>query len=95
MGNIDEKYISNFQGNSNEFIANFISALLSETRNLTKKDKKLNIVNKLEIGPYEILCIQFFQRKGYSFVLDLFYGILKVSKIWCKWGRFNSMKFNV
>ena len=94
MGNIDENYISNFQGDSNEFIADFICALLSETRNLTKEVKKLNIINVYEKRPYDILYKRFFQRKGNSFILDLFYGILKFSEICKKCNSINSIKFN-
>ena len=95
MGNVDEKYKSNYQEDSNEFIANFISALLSETGNRDKKVKKLNIVNESEKRPYENLYKKFYQRKGDSFVLDLFYGILKVTKKCQKCDNINSIKFNV
>jgi ubiquitin C-terminal hydrolase len=94
MGNVDEKYKSNYQEDSNEFIANFISALLSETGNRDKIVKKLNIVNESEKRPYENLYKKFFQRKGDSFVLDLFYGILKVTKKCNKCDNINSIKFN-
>ena len=39
MGNIDEKYNSNSQEYSNEFITNFITALLKESGNKKKKIK--------------------------------------------------------
>ena len=94
MGNVDEKYKSNYQEDSNEFIANFISALLSETGNRDKIVKKLKIVNESEKRPYENLYKKFFQRKGDSFVLDLFYGILKVTKKCNKCDNINSIKFN-
>jgi len=93
MGNIDENYNSNFQGDSDEFIADFICVLLSETRNLTNEVKKLNIINVYEKKPYEILYKRFFQRKGNSFILDLFYGILKFSEICKECNRINSIKF--
>jgi len=48
MGNVDERYNSYGQEDSNEFIANFINAILSETANKEIKVKKLNIVNELE-----------------------------------------------
>jgi ubiquitin C-terminal hydrolase len=95
MGNVDEKYKFNNQEDSNEFIANFISALLSETGNKDKIVKKLNIVNESDKRPYDNLYKKFFQRKGYSFVLDLFYGIIKVTKKCNKCDNINSIKFNV
>jgi len=94
MGNVDEKYKSNYQEDSNEFIANFISALLSETGNKDKIVKKLNIVNESEKRPYENLYKKFFQRKGDSFLFNLFYGILKVTKKCNKCNNINSIKFN-
>ena len=95
MGNVDEKYNSYGQEDSNEFITNFINALLSETGNKEKKIKKLNIKNDLEKKPYENLCKKFYQRKGYSFILNLFYGITKQTKFCEKCGKINLIKFNV
>ena len=95
MGNVDEKYNSYGQEDSNEFITNFINALLSETGNKEKKIKKLNIKNDLEKRPYENLCKKFYQRKGYSFILNLFYGITKQTKFCKKCGKINLIKFNV
>ena len=93
MGNVDDKYKSNSQEDSNEFITNFINALLSETGNKEKKVQKLNIIKESDKRPYENLYKKFFQRKGYSFIFNLFYGILKVTKI-CKNCNVNSIKFN-
>ena len=95
MGNVDERYNSYGQEDSNEFIANFINAILSETANKEVKVKKLNIVNELEKRPYENLYKKFYQRKGNSFILNLFYGITKHTKFCKKCGNINSIKFNV
>ena len=95
MGNVDEKYNSSGQEDSNEFITNFINAILSETANREIKVKKLNIINELEKRPYENLYKKFYQRKGNSFILDLFYGITKVTKFCKKCGAINNIKFNV
>ena len=95
MGNVDERYNSNGQEDSNEFITNFINALLSETGNKELKVKKLKIVNELEKRPYENLYKKFYQRKGDSFILDLFYGISKLTKFCKKCENINSIKFNV
>ena len=95
MGNVDEKYYSNSQEDSNEFISNFINALLAETGNKKKKYQKLNIVEESEKAPYDKLYKKFFLRKGDSFILNLFYGIFKI-KYFCKnCGNMNSIKFNV
>ena len=95
MGKVDDRYNYNRQEDSNEFITNFITALLSETGNKEKKVKKLNIYNELEKRPYDNLYKKFYQRKGDSFILDLFYGIFKVTKICKKCNKINSIKFNV
>ena len=95
MGNVDERYNSYGQEDSNEFIANFINAILSETANKEIKVKKLNIINELEKRPYENLYKKFYQRKGNSFILNLFYGITKLTKYCKKCGTINSIKFNV
>ena len=95
MGNVDEKYNSHGQEDSNEFITNFINALLSETGNKEKKIKKLNIINDLDKRPYENLCKKFYQRKGDSFILNLFYGITKQTKFCKVCENINLIKFNV
>lgn len=93
MGNVDDKYKLNSQEDSNEFITNFINALLSETGNKEKKVEKLNIIKESDKRPYENLYKKFFLRKGYSFIFNLFYGILKVTKT-CKNCQVNSIKLN-
>ena len=95
MGNVDEKYYSSGQEDSNGFISNFINALLSETGNKEKKVKKLNIINESEKRPYENLYKKFFQRKGDSFIYNLFYGITKLTKFCKHCGKNISIKFNV
>ena len=95
MGNVDERYNSYGQEDSNEFITNFINAILSETANREIKVKKLNIVNELEKRPYENLYKKFYQRKGNSFILNLFYGITKLTKFCKRCETINLIKFNV
>ena len=94
MGNIDDKYNSNSQEDSNEFISNFISALLAETGNKEKKYKKLNIIDEYEKGAYEKFYKKFYLRKGDSFILNLFYGIIKVKTFCKKCGSINLIKFS-
>ena len=95
MGAIDNKYYSGAQEDSNEFITNFITGLLEETGNKEKKVKKLDIINEKEKVPYNNLYKKFYQRKGDSFIINLFYGISKVTKLCDKCGNCNSIKFNV
>ena len=95
MGNVDNKYFSGGQEDSNEFISNFLNALLLETGNKEAPLKKLNIINESDQKPYENLFKKFYKRKGDSFVIDLFYGILKTTKICKNCGKTNSIKFSV
>ena len=94
MGNVDNKYFLNGQEDSNEFIVNFLNALLLETGNKEIPFKKLNIINELDKKPYENLCKKFFKKKGSSFIIDLFYGISKTIKNCKSCGKNNSIKFN-
>lgn len=94
MGNVDSKYFSGGQEDSNEFISNFLIALLSETGNKEAPLKKLNIINESDQKPYENLFKKFFKRRGDSFVINLFYGILKTTKFCKNCGKTNSIKFS-
>lgn len=93
MGILDERYLENHQEDSNEFISNFIDGLLWETGNTDKVYKKLEIKNEEDKKPYESLYSKFYLRRGDSFLLDLFYGILKIEKK-CKNCNYSLIKFN-
>ena len=95
MGNVDSKYFSNGQEDSNEFISNFLNALLSETGNKEAQLKKINITNESDKKPYENLFKKFFKRRGDSFVIDLFYGILKMTKFCKNCGKTSLIKFSI
>jgi len=95
MGNVDSKYFYNGQEDSNEFISNFLNALLSETGNKEAPLKKLNIQNESDKKPYESLFKKFFKKRGDSFVIDLFYGILKTTKFCKNCGKTSSIKLSV
>ena len=95
MGNVDSKYFSNGQEDSNEFISNFLNALLSETGNKEAQLKKINITNESDKKPYENLFTKFFKRRGDSFVIDLFYGILKMTKFCKNCGKTSLIKFSI
>ena len=95
MGNVDSKYFYNGQEDSNEFISNFLNALLSETGNKEAPLKKINITNESDKKPYETLFKKFFKRRGDSFVIDLFYGILKTTKFCKNCGKTSSIKLSM
>jgi len=85
MGNINEIYYRNSQEDSNEFISNFISGLFKETVNKEKWKivQKLDIKNEQDKMAYESFYKRFYIKKGYTFLMDIFYGIFKTIN-YCK-----------
>ena len=87
----------NSQGDSNEFISNFISGLFKETASKVKSKvvQKLDISNELDKKAYDDFYKRFYIKKGYTFLMDIFYGIFK-TKNYCKTcKKIVSIKFNV
>ena len=98
MGKLDEKYYENNQEDANEFISNLIDGLVMETSNKLKekeldKLKTLKINDELVKTAYDNFFTRFFIKSGYSFLFDIFYGIL-LSKKYCKGCREEIIKFN-
>ena len=87
MGRIDERYNHNRPEDANEFISNFLDALREETSN--KLDIKKNYINQMnstdekEMTAYKKFYNKFYERRGYSFLLDLFYGNY-ITKRFCR-----------
>lgn len=79
MGNIDKKYLGNSQEDASEFINNFINGLLEETINKEsgKKVNSLIMKKKTDQEAYDKFHKRFFIKKGYSFVKNIFYGIMQ------------------
>jgi ubiquitin C-terminal hydrolase len=96
MGYVDERYFEDHQEDSNEFISNFIDALLWETGNTKKleKIKNLQLINEDEKNAYISFYKKFYKRRGYSFILDLFYGINKTNKFCKACNKIFTIKFN-
>ncbi len=83
MGEIDERYKYNNQEDANEFISNFLDRLLDETAETANKDNnvlKLTIDKKEEKEAFDKFYNRFYKQIGNSFLLDLFYGILRTEK---------------
>ena len=100
MGRIDNRYIRNDQEDANEFISNFLDALCEETsnKNCINRQKKIYDLkanfNNLELEEaYGKFYNKFYERKGYSFLMDLFYGNYITEKS-CKECGKSSFKFN-
>lgn len=97
MGCVDERYFEDHQEDSNEFISNFIDALLWETANTNQVEeniKKLHFVDEDEKNAYTSFYKKFYKRRGYSFILDLFYGINKTNKLCKACNKIFTIKFN-
>jgi ubiquitin C-terminal hydrolase len=96
MNGINGIYYGNSQEDSNEFISNFISGLFKETasKDKSKVVQKLDINNEPDKKAYESFFNRFYIKKGYSFLIDIFYGIFKI-KNFCKTCKNTiSIKFN-
>jgi ubiquitin C-terminal hydrolase len=95
MGYVDERYFEDHQEDSNEFISNFIDALLWEignTKKVEEKIKNLHLVD--ENDAYISFYKKFYKRREYSFKLDLFYGINKTNKLCKACNKIFTIKFN-
>lgn len=95
MISIDQRYSNNNQEDANEFISNFLDGLLEETADKYNPIQKniYNFKNYEEEKAYEKLYNKFYKKIGNSFLLDLFYGILKTEK-YCKCGNILSIRYN-
>ena len=95
MGKIDERYKYSSQEDANEFISNFLEGLREETSDKSQIGKiNKNIFNdKLMNEAYEKFYNKFYKRKGYSFLLDLFYGNY-ITETYCKKCNKKSIKFS-
>ena len=93
MVDIDQRYRDNNQGDANEFISNFLDGLLDEIGDKKKLPERINI-NESDIEAYDKFYNRFYKIKGNSFLLDLFYSILKIQKICKKCKEVVSTKFN-
>ena len=94
MGEIDQRYKDNSQEDANEFISNFLDGLLNEIGDKNNLPKPLDIKNESDKVAYNKFYKRFYTNKGNSFLLDLFYSILKTQKVCKSCGKVNSIKFN-
>ena len=94
MGKIDERYKDNNQEDANEFISNFLDGLLDEIGDKNNLPEPLDIKNESDKAAYDKFYNRFYRIKGNSFLLDLFYSIIKTEKKCKKCKKSNSIKFN-
>ena len=81
IGKLDERFKTNEQQDASEFISLFIGKLLEETQgtaDIKSLEEELKGLNELEKEGFSRLYKRFFLKKGKSYIVDLFYGILKI-----------------
>ena len=93
---IDKRYLYDNQEDVNEFISNFIDGLLGETCDGKKKYNpnidKTNM-NEYEREEFQKFENKFYSKIGNSFLLDLFYGVLRTKKF-CNCKEIISIRYN-
>ena len=94
MNNLVEKYQCNHQEGANEFISSFLNALIIETTNKKKVIDKLKVYDIKDQEAFDKFYKKFYIKKGYSFVLELFYGIIRIKKLCKNYETSNILKFN-
>ena len=95
MSKIDSRYRGTSQEDANEFISNFLDGLLEETASRFENNTIINenLLDKIDINPYQNFCNKFYKKRGNSFLLDLIYGVIRTSKR-CQNCNVEIIKFN-
>lgn len=94
MGAINERYKKNNQEDVNEFISIYLDGLFEETSDKSNLAPKLILNDELNKEAYNKFYDKFFQKKGYSPIIKLFYGLLRIEK-YCKFCKLMfSIRFN-
>ena len=94
MGRIDDRYNHNRQEDANEFISNFLDALREETSVKYNKNGTNSFKGDLENEAYKKFEKKFYERRGDSSLLDLFYGNYITEKFCKKCRKKISVKFS-
>jgi uncharacterized membrane protein len=96
MGNIDEKYFENSQEDASEFINYFIDGLFEETSSKEegKKIEPLLMKNESDKEAYNKYHNRFYIKNGYSFLINIFYGIMQTKNECKKCNETNLNKFS-
>ena len=104
MGEIDKKYYQHNQEDVNEFMSYFLNAIYGETSNKNLEIEKLEIddIENMDKKAYENYYTKFNKRNGYSFMQDLFYGILRTENnckncgnITVKFSAYNMLELSI
>ena len=94
MGRIDDRYNHNRQEDANEFISNFLDALREETSVKYNKNGTNSFKGDLENEAYKKFEKKFYERRGDSSLLDLFYGNYITEKFCKKCRKKISVQFS-
>ena len=91
MAEKNEIYENDYQEDANEFISNYLNDLLQETKNNGRISWKY--LDKDETSFIDFYN-KFYKRKGSSFIIDQFYGVLRTEN-YCKNCNYSfNIKFN-
>jgi len=77
MAKLDKRYERDDQQDANEFISLFLNEILLETQDTIDLINSYSQLEGLEKQAFEKLWKRFYLKKGKSYMVDLFYGILK------------------
>ena len=96
LSEVNDRYKDNNQEDANEFISTFLDTILEDTKSSLDEKPKIDVNEDdiIEKKAYEKICRRFYQKKGGSFIVPLFYGLLKEEKICPKCNAKISVDFN-
>ena len=96
LSEVNDRYEDNNQEDANEFISTFLDTILDDTKSSLDEKPKIDVNEDdiIEKKAYEKICRRFYQKKGGSFIVPLFYGLLKEEKICPKCNAKISVDFN-
>lgn len=93
MAEVDNKYNDNNPEDANEFISNYLNALHEEVVNKYENLQTKILYSKNDEKSFQNFYKKFYERKGSSFIIDSFYGILR-SESFCRCGITFSVRFH-
>lgn len=96
MSQLDERYKNYNQEDVNEFISDYLDGLLEETKTngTLSKPKNSDFQNQNEYLDYLHFFERFYAKKGNSFIIDLFFGELRIKRYCNQCNLLFSAKFS-
>ena len=93
MAEVDNKYNGNNPEDANEFISNYLNTLHDEIANKNAIVQTKRSYSKEDEESFKNFYKKFYERKGSSFIIDSFYGILRTVSF-CSCGVTFSFRFH-